>query len=146
MAILVLTGERFSGVSYETSPGTAPGHVVGYTPLDGEPLLNVHEIDQPALLYCVKYYHHEAGDPRGGDRPAEDRIALTMLVSQGCWRQRVWSELSGQSIEVLLAEPGDFIVWGPGLRHSWYPVQASTMLTVKWKRRPNQGVLASARA
>ena len=132
MAAVVLSGERFSGVCYGTAPGTDPGHVIGFTPLNSEPLLRVHETDHPALLYCAKYYHHEAGDPRGGDRPAENRFALTMLISQGCWRQRVWGDSPARSVEVLLAEPGDFIAWGPGLRHSWYPVQASTMLTIKW--------------
>jgi hypothetical protein len=134
MAVIVLSGEQFPGVSYGTAPGTDPGHVIGFTPHIGEQLLRVHQSEQPSSLYGVKYYHHVAGDSRGGDRPGEDRYALTMLVSQGCWRQRVWSETSVNSIEVLLSAPGDYVVWGPGLRHSWYPVQASTMLTVKWNR------------
>jgi hypothetical protein len=134
MAVVVLAGRRFDGVSYGTAPGTDPGHVIGYTPLNGEQLLRVHQTECPGSLYGVKYYHHEAGDARGADRPAEDKIALTILVNQGRWRQRVWSESSGESIEVLLAQPGDYIVWGPNLKHSWYPVEASTMLTVKWSR------------
>jgi hypothetical protein len=129
MAVDVLCGKRFDGVAYGTAPGT--GFIVGYTPLDREPLLLVDQIEKPGSIYCVKYYHHETHDSRD-DRPAESMIALTMLVSQGRWRQKVWSETTPDFIEVLLKEPGDFIVWGPHLKHSWHAVQKSTMLTVKW--------------
>jgi hypothetical protein len=139
MAVKVLTGERFDGVAFGTAPGTDPGYVIGFTPLVDEPLLRVHETDCPASLVGVKYYHHPVGDSRGADRPANELFALTMLVSDGSWRQRVWSEESGESVEVLLAAPGDFIAWRPGLKHSWYPVQASTMLTVRWRRRAERG-------
>src|SRR5262249_43809662 len=104
-------------------------------------LLFVHQTELPASLYSMKYYHHKVGDQRGADRPAEDRFALTMLVSRGCWRQRIWSDSSGQSVEVLLQEPGDFIACGPALNHSWSPVQPSTMLTVKWSRLATTGAL-----
>ena len=138
MAVVVLAGERFDGVAFGTALGTDPGYIIGFTPLADEPLLRVHEDDCPASLIGVKYYHHPTGDSRGTDRPADELFALTMLVSEGGWRQRVWSEASGKSVEVSLTAPGDFIAWRPGLKHSWYPVQASTMLTVRWRRRAEQ--------
>src|SRR5947209_2087251 len=133
MAVEVVGGARFQGVEFGTAPGTDPGYVMGYTPLCD--FLFVHEVTCPATLIGVKYYHHPAGDDRGRDRPADEMCALTMLVSEGRWRQRVWDEGTGESVEVILQGPGDYIAWRPGLKHCWYPEQASSMLTVRWKVR-----------
>lgn len=133
MAVVVLSGERFDGVAYGTAPGTGSGYVVGYLPHEGEPRLRVHDAERPALLYGVKYYHRKAGGKRTDDKPEDGRFAVTMLICPGRWRQRVWSVPLARSIEVLRTEPGDYIVWDPGLEHDWSAVQDSTMLTVKWK-------------
>lgn len=129
----IVAGKLFDGVSVETAPGT--GFIVGYQPLNGNPLLNVHTEEMPSPLYCVKYYHHTVPDNRGKDRPADQMYALTMLVSEGRWQQRVWSVESGESVTIILSHPGDLIAWGPGLNHSWEPLEDSTMLTVKWIRK-----------
>jgi hypothetical protein len=130
MAVEVVSGEKFSGVDFGTAPGT--GYVIGSTPICE--LLRVDEGKHPAALLGMKYYHHPAGDLQGAVRPADLNHRMTMLVSQGRWRQKVWSE-RGESVEVLLNEPGDFIAWAPGLMHSWFPELASTMLTVNFKRK-----------
>ena len=134
MAIVVVSGDRFDGVDFGTAPGT--GYIIGTTPISE--LLRVDEAEHSAALIGAKYYHHPAGDPGGAKRPPDALVRMTMLVSEGRWRQKLWWAESGHSLEVLLQEPGDFIAWVPGLWHSWYPELASTMLTVSFRRRaPN---------
>lgn len=131
MAIELIEGAKFEGVDFGTAPGTDPGYVIGFTPVS--PLLFVDEGERSAKLIGVKFYHHAMGDNRGADRPADDKHAVTMLVSKGRWEQAVWNDKTGESVKVLLTEPGDYIVWRPGFRHSWFPHESSTMLTVRWK-------------
>lgn len=131
MTVAVVSGERFAGVDYGTAPGT--GYAIGTTPISE--LLRVDEAEHAAAMIGTKYYHHPVGDLGGSNRPPDALVRMTMLVSNGRWRQKVWSEDTGQSVEVLLQEPGDFIAWVPGLWHSWYPELASTMLTVSFKRK-----------
>jgi hypothetical protein len=129
MAVVVVLGERFAGADFGTAPGR--GYVIGTTPISE--LLRVDEAEHAAALIGVKYYHHPADDPRGANRPPDPFVRMTMLVSRGRWRQKLWSVKSGDSVEVVLQEPGDFIAWGPDLWHSWYPELASTMLTVSYR-------------
>lgn len=131
MGVAVLSGQRFPGVDFGSAPGA--GYIIGTTPIT--PLLLVDEWERAARLVGVKYYHHPAGDPGGADRRPDPYVRLTMLVSYGRWRQKVWSD-AGQAVEVLLHQPGDFIAWEPGLWHSWFPEADSTMLTVSISRKP----------
>lgn len=131
MAVAIVSGSKFSGVDFGTAPGNS--YVIGAAPICE--ILRVDEDDHAASLIGVKYYHHQQGDPAGSNRPPDALVRMTMLVSQGLWRQRVWSTETGQSVEVLLQEPGDFIAWVPGLWHSWYPEKGSTMLTVNCRRK-----------
>jgi hypothetical protein len=130
MGIAILSGEKFDGVDFGSACGS--GYVIGTTPISE--LLRVDEAEHAAVIIGMKYYHHPAGDPRGATRPPDSYTRMTMLVSQGRWRQSVWSE-SGNSVEVLLHRPGDFIAWIPGLWHSWFPEADSTMLTISLKRK-----------
>jgi hypothetical protein len=131
MAVVVVSGASFSGVDFGTAPGDA--YVIGATPVSE--LLRVDEAEYAAALIGAKYYHHPAGDPGGANRQPDALVRMTMLVSPGRWRQKLWSEESGHSVEVLLQAPGDFIAWVPGLWHSWHPELESTMLTISFKRK-----------
>jgi hypothetical protein len=134
MAVLVVSGKKFEGVEYGTVPGD--GYIIGTTPVNNLPMLFVDETEENkrASLYGLKYYHHAKGDTAGAERPPDKQHhSFTMLVSEGKWKQKVWSE-SGESIEVVLWRPGDFIAWIPGLWHSWFPEETSTMLTIKWTK------------
>lgn len=130
MGAIVISGEKFAGVDFGSAPGS--GYVIGTTPISE--LLRVDEGSHAAAIIGMKYYHHPTGDPGGNERPPDLFCRMTMLVSQGRWRQRVWSK-DGQSVEVLLHKPGDFITWVPGLWHCWFPEADSTMLTVSFKRQ-----------
>jgi mannose-6-phosphate isomerase-like protein (cupin superfamily) len=77
----------------------------------------------------IKWGVHPPGDKRAAWATGETRTALLLLVSG---RFRV--ELPGRS--VLLAERGDYLVWGPGVDHSWYAEKESVVLTVRWPSIP----------
>ena len=35
-----------------------------------------------------------------------------------------------------LDTPGDYVVWGPGIDHTWIAEADSTMLTIRWPSSP----------
>ncbi|WP_239115914.1 signal peptidase I [Planotetraspora kaengkrachanensis] len=73
----------------------------------------------------IKWGVHPRGDERAQWVTGEHRTALLILISG---RFRV--ELPGRS--VVLAEQGDYIVWGHGVDHSWHAEEESVVLTVRW--------------
>ena len=81
----------------------------------------------------IKWSVHPEGDERADWVRGERRTALLVLISG---RFRV--ELPGRS--VLLAEQGDYVVWGPGVDHSWRAEQESVVITVRWPSVPGYGL------
>jgi hypothetical protein len=82
----------------------------------------------------IKWGAHPKGDTRSRWVTGEERTALLVLISG---RFRV--ELPGRS--VLLAEQGDYVVWGRGVDHSWLAEEESVVLTVRWPSIPGYSVL-----
>jgi hypothetical protein len=81
----------------------------------------------------IKWGVHPKGDRRAEWVTGEKRTALLMLISG---RFRV--ELPGRS--VLLADQGDYVVWGAGVDHSWYAEEEAVVLTVRWPSVPGYAV------
>jgi hypothetical protein len=81
----------------------------------------------------IKWGTHSPGDERAEWVRGEERTALLILISG---RFRV--ELPGRS--VLLAERGDYVVWGKGVDHSWHAEEESVVLTVRWPSVPGYKV------
>ncbi|GGL56085.1 hypothetical protein GCM10010095_46370 [Streptomyces anthocyanicus] len=81
----------------------------------------------------IKWGVHPKGDERAHWVTGEDRTALQVLVSG---RFRV--DFPGRS--VVLAEQGDYVVWGRGVDHSWYAEEESVVLTVRWPSVPGYAV------
>lgn len=81
----------------------------------------------------VKWGVHPRGETRGRWVTDEGRTALLVLVAG---RFRV--ELPDRT--VLLAEQGDYVVWGPGVDHSWHAEEKSIVLTVRWPSVPGYAV------
>ena len=81
----------------------------------------------------IKWGVHARGDSRPEWVRGERRTALLILIS-GKFRV----ELPDRS--VLLAEPGDYVVWGRGVDHSWYAEEASVVITVRWPSIPGYAV------
>lgn len=81
----------------------------------------------------VKWGVHPAGEARSRWATGERRTALLVLVGG---RFRV--ELPERT--VVLREPGDYVVWGRGVDHSWYAERESVVLTVRWPSVPGYRV------
>jgi mannose-6-phosphate isomerase-like protein (cupin superfamily) len=81
----------------------------------------------------IKWGVHRPGDERAEWVTEEKRTALLILISG---RFRV--EVPGRS--VLLAEQGDYVVWGHGVDHSWYAEEESVVVTVRWPSIPGYAV------
>jgi hypothetical protein len=73
----------------------------------------------------IKWGRHPKGDRRAQWVTGEQRTALLILISG-----RFHVELPDRT--VVLTEPGDYVVWGKGVDHSWLAEQESVVLTVRW--------------
>jgi hypothetical protein len=78
----------------------------------------------------VKWMTHALGEMRSAWGASTEATSLSLLVSG---RIRIFF---GTGQEALLAEPGDYVLWPPGLAHRWEIEQdATTVLTVRWPSR-----------
>ncbi|WP_283139574.1 signal peptidase I [Rhizohabitans arisaemae] len=77
----------------------------------------------------VKWGTHPAGERRPEWSTDEQRTTLLMLI-QGRFR------LDLTVGEVVLKRQGDYVVWGPGIDHSWEAEEDSVLLTVRWPSLP----------
>ncbi|TNC19412.1 signal peptidase I [Amycolatopsis alkalitolerans] len=73
----------------------------------------------------VKWGIHSAGDKRAQWTQDDERTTLLLLVD-GKFR----IDLTEGS--VVMNRQGDYVMWGPGIDHSWEAVEASTVITVRW--------------
>jgi hypothetical protein len=46
--------------------------------------------------------------------------------------------------DVVLAEQGDYVVWGEGVDHSWFAEEESVVMTVRWPSLPGYAVPTSS--
>lgn len=81
----------------------------------------------------VKWSVHPEGDERTDVAPGSIASTLTVLVS-GRFEQIFPDDEPGR---VVLEQPGDFAVFGPGVAHSWRALADSVMLTVRWPSPPS---------
>lgn len=80
----------------------------------------------------LKWYTHAKGETREAWSPASPVRTLNLLV-----RGRFVLLFPGQ--EVTLAREGDYVLFGPGVPHSFRSEEASLVLTVRWPSIPPQG-------
>jgi hypothetical protein len=78
----------------------------------------------------VKWGIHPAGQNRDTWTTGEERTTLLILI-----RGRFHLALSVGS--VTLEDEGDYVVWGPGIDHSWQAEEDSTVITVRWPSIPS---------
>jgi hypothetical protein len=116
--------EVYVGNADEDAPGDR-GWLLGYFKPPADPR---HSTDVE-----IKWGRHPEGDRRAQWVRGEQRTALLMLISG---RFRV--ELPDRT--VVLATPGDYVLWGPGVDHSWFAEQPSIVLTVRWPSLPGYAV------
>lgn len=73
----------------------------------------------------VKWGIHPAGEKRP-EWTADDHRTTLVLMVQGNFRV----DLTEAS--VTLARQGDYVVWGPGIDHTWEAISDSVVITVRW--------------
>lgn len=83
---------------------------------------------------CVKWFQHAAGDPNGTGKPLSTGRTISFLANEGGrFQLRFWlSAAVDDKLTVILTEPGDFAVSGPGINHEWEALRDSTIVTVRW--------------
>ncbi|SEQ09471.1 hypothetical protein SAMN05216188_10242 [Lentzea xinjiangensis] len=73
----------------------------------------------------VKWFTHPAGDRRAEWTSDDQRTTLVLLV-HGKFR----IDLTESS--ATMTQQGDYVMWGPGIDHSWEAIEESTVMTVRW--------------
>ncbi|ROS32187.1 signal peptidase I [Amycolatopsis thermoflava] len=73
----------------------------------------------------VKWGVHPAGDKRAEWTKDDQRTTLLLLV-QGTFR----IDLTEGS--TIMQRQGDYVVWGPGIDHSWEALTDAVVVTVRW--------------
>ncbi|WP_116199108.1 signal peptidase I [Amycolatopsis circi] len=73
----------------------------------------------------VKWANHPAGDKRPEWTADDQRTTLVMLIS-GEFRIDVTGGAK------TMSRQGDYVMWGPGIDHSWEALADSVVLTVRW--------------
>lgn len=84
-------------------------------------------IDDPRSTSAVevKWGIHAAGDRRSQWAEPADTTTLSILISG-----RFWVQFPDE--EVVLATQGDYVLWLPGVAHTWWAEEDSVILTVRW--------------
>jgi hypothetical protein len=77
----------------------------------------------------VKWAIHPLGDTRVGWTVGEQRTTMVILVDG---RFRI--DLTEGS--VTLASQGDYLMWGPGIDHSWQALARSVVVVIRWPSAP----------
>ncbi len=78
----------------------------------------------------VKWGIHPAGEKRSGWTKDDHRTTLVVMI-EGSFR----IDLTGGS-SVTLAGQGDYVVWEPGVDHTWEALSDSVVMTVRWPSSP----------
>jgi quercetin dioxygenase-like cupin family protein len=73
----------------------------------------------------VKWGVHPAGDRRAAWTSDDRRTTLLLLVDG---RFRIDLTEGNRT----LSEQGDYVLWGPGIDHSWEALTDSIVVTVRW--------------
>jgi hypothetical protein len=87
----------------------------------------------------VKWGVHRAGDSQ--DEWTLNKTATTLSIL-----------INGQDLimvgglEILLARPGDYALWAPGVPHRWRALKDCTVLTVRWPSAEDDVVESQVRS
>ena len=77
----------------------------------------------------MKWGHHPAGDTRHELSQADDTASIAILISG-----RFELVFPGRRPErAQLRDQGDFVLYEPGVAHTWHALEESVILTVRWR-------------
>jgi len=82
----------------------------------------------------IKWNNNPAGTARAEWTSGETRTAIWILFA-GHMRLH-WRNPVGDSGTVELREPGDWVMWTPGVDHTWDAIEDSTRITIRWPSLP----------
>jgi hypothetical protein len=77
----------------------------------------------------VKWGVHPAGDKRA-EWTSDDQRTTLLISVQGRFRLDLTDE------SVTLERQGDYVMWGPGIDHSWEALTDAVVITVRWPSLP----------
>jgi hypothetical protein len=82
---------------------------------------------------ALKWFAHAPTDPRewGEGKPISTGRTLSLLAGEGAFE--LWFRHGERDARVLLEEPGDYALWGPGIAHSWRVRKPSLVVTLRWE-------------
>ena len=106
----------------ELAFGETRGWFLGhFAPGEGNPLRS-RDVE-------LKWFTHRPGEVRSEWAPASPVRTLNLLI-------RGHFVLVFPDREVALEREGDFVLFGPGVAHSYRSVEESLILTVRWPAQP----------
>lgn len=111
----------FTGNVNDVSKDTRGWMMGHFMPGEANPLRN-RDVE-------VKWYTHPRGDVRSEWAPGNPVRTLNILI-------RGHFILLFPEQEVALEKEGDFVLFGPGMPHSYRAVEESVVLTVRWPSAP----------
>ena len=76
----------------------------------------------------LKWYQHPQGERRRGWAQSRTATTISVLIS-GAFVTRL--RVDNTIREITLTVPGDYILFGPGVPHSWEALQESVVLSVR---------------
>jgi hypothetical protein len=77
----------------------------------------------------IKWAVHPGDEKRAAWTADDQRTTLVLLV-QGSFRV----DLAETS--VTLGRQGDYVLWGPGIDHSWQALAPSVLVVIRWPSQP----------
>jgi hypothetical protein len=75
----------------------------------------------------IKWGVHSAGERRPSVVDGSHTVSLALLVSG-----RFTLTFPDVRDDVVLSRQGDYVVYGPGVPHTWHAVEDSTIITIRW--------------
>ena len=73
----------------------------------------------------IKWAHHPQGDTRTEWTSDDKRTTIIFLIS-GAFKIDL---TEGGS---TMTRQGDYVMWGPGIDHSWTALEESVVVTIRW--------------
>ncbi len=82
---------------------------------------------------ALKWFVHNPADPPGWGqaKPLSHGYTLSLLAEEGGFE--LCLRCLDQEMHVLLESPGDYVIWGPGIGHSWRAIKRSAVMTLRWQ-------------
>ena len=94
------------------------GWILGHFIDSSEGIRSTREVE-------VKWATHLAGEKRAKWTKDEHRTTMVLLI-EGNFHVHL---TTGQA---QLTQQGDYVVWGPGINHSWEAEENSIVVTLRW--------------